>query len=152
MWVFNTFYKNVKKWDHESTLYRTDFDELGAVWELRPSAFKRHQNHQNRRNIRSIHGQLLILVHFCTIFGAFFAIFNILKSVKNVRKSKHGHESTLYCSVFDDFSVVWKLTISALKRRQARQNPLGIRSIRGHALIWKSRFCILHICLNFWPP
>ena len=60
------------------------------------------------------------------LYGAcFFVIF----------ESKHGHESTLYCSVFADFSVVQELTFSAFKRHQARQNPLGIRSIRGHVLI-----------------
>ena len=41
-------------------------------------------------------------------------------------RSKHGHQSTLYCSDFDT-----KLRMAAFQRRQARQNPSTIRSIRG---------------------
>ncbi len=66
----------------------------------------------------------------------FLRFLAFLKSAQNVPKSKVANESTLYCSDFDDFSAVRKLTVSAFKRRQARQNPLGIRSIHGHDLIF----------------
>ncbi len=38
-------------------------------------------------------------------------------------------------SIFDDFGIVWKLRLPAFKRRQARQNPISIRSIRSHILV-----------------
>ncbi len=86
---------------------------------------------------------------FWCIFVPFLVHFlwflTFLKSVENVRKSKVGHESTLYCSDFDDFGVVWKLTISAFKRRQARQNPSNIISIPGHVWIWKLQKNLSHI-------
>ena len=70
----------------------------------------------------------MILVHFLRFL-------TFLKSAENVRNSKIGNESTSYRTDFDDFGVVRKLMIPAFKRRQARQNPLGMRSIRGHVLI-----------------
>ena len=54
---------------------------------------------------------------------------------KNTRKSKHDHEWTVDLTDFDDVGVVGKLTVPAFQRRQARKNPLGLRSIRGHVLI-----------------
>ncbi len=49
---------------------------------------------------------------FWSILGWFFVHFlwflAFVKSAENVRNSKVGHESTLYCSDFDDFGVVRK--------------------------------------------
>ena len=89
-----------------------------------------------------------IFVRFLVHFLRFLAF---LKSAENAPKSKVGHESTLYCSDFDDFGVVWKLTVSAFKRRQARQNPSILRSIRGHVLIRKSWKNMPHIGPHFLP-
>ena len=50
-------------------------------------------------------------------------------------ESKHDHEPTLYCSVFDELGTDRKPYISAFSRRQARQKRSNIRSIRDHVLI-----------------
>ena len=49
-------------------------------------------------------------------------------------KTKHGRESTLDWSDFDDFGVVEKLRSSAIQRHQNHQNPTNLRSIPGHVL------------------
>ena len=46
-------------------------------------------------------------------------------------KSKHGRESPLYCSDFDEPGAVEKLGISTFQRRYFHQNPSNIRSIHG---------------------
>ena len=55
--------------------------------------------------------------------------FLLLNETMKKNGSKHGHESTIYLTDFDELGAVWKLWSSALKRRYIRQNPLGIRSI-----------------------
>ncbi len=51
-----------------------------------------------------------------------------------ILNSKHGHESDLYCSVFDELGAVGKLRSSALQRHQARQKRNSISPVHGHVL------------------
>ena len=53
-----------------------------------------------------------------------------LESEHKNTKSKHAHESTLYCFVFDELAADRELSFRAVDRWQART-----RSIRGHVLI-----------------
>ena len=62
---------------------------------------------------------------------------------QNQFRSKHGHESNLYCSDFDESGADQAVRSSALERRQFRQNPNNIRSIRDHI------FISAHFCMNF---
>ena len=52
-------------------------------------------------------------------------------------KSKHDHETTLYCFVRDDLSTDWKLRFMAIDRRQARLKRSNIDPFHGHVLIQK---------------
>ena len=73
------------------------------------------------------------------ILVVFLRFLAFLKSAENARNFPNLNKPTLYLTDFDDFSVVQELTVSAFKRRQARQNPLGIRLIRDHVLVKKSK-------------
>ncbi len=87
---------NKSKHDLESTLYWSDFDELGAVWKLATSAFKRHQNRQNRINIWSIRGSVLISMHFWIFLLEFGRILATLKSAKNEQNKIVAQYTEIY--------------------------------------------------------
>ena len=67
------------------------------------------------------------------------------------RESKHGHGTTLYCSVFNVLGVDRKLRFRAIDRRQARQKWSNTRSIHGHVWFGIFRFLIVahHYCGSF---
>ena len=127
--------------------YLMDFDELGVVGKLALSAFQRHQNYHQPSNINTFRGNIVIFGHFrpiffdqkISIFDAFWW-YLVWKWPKCTKNAKHGHEMHQYCSADDDFSVVGKLGVPAIQRRQARQNPSSRRSIRDHVLIQHPHF------------
>ncbi len=59
---------------------------------------------------------------------------------QNTIKSKHGHDTTLYCSVLGELSADRKLGYRAVDRRQARQN-------RSNVVLFHGRVCV-GICVG----
>ena len=58
-------------------------------------------------------------------------------------KSKHRHETDLYCSIWDELTCDEKLGSSAFQRPQARLNLSNISPFRGDVLICSGRKIVL---------